>query len=376
MPGMSGRDETALPPAAVSAAFYHDVVVLALAGGLFLLLWAVATGPHLRPDPDGASSSHRAVDRVRVLWRVGLGILWALDGVLQLQPMFIGHFIGGVLLPLTQGQPGAVLALLRVGETLWSFNPVGWNAGAAVLQMLIAAALLTGGEGSLGRLGLGLSVIWGLVVWVFGEGLGGVFAGGSLVGGAPGSALLYAVASLWMLQPTASWSRERTFRWLSGLMGAVFVLGLWLQLWPPAGYWGAGPLGTYLAGMAAMPQPLWLSRLIAGWAQSATVRPMAWNVAVSAVLAILSAGWILRPAARWLWWGSLAVVVLLWVFGEDFGVLGGMGTDPNTGPVLLLALISWKIVVPDRRAGDVRGGERLGAGMRRWAGQLGGTVGR
>ena len=376
MPGMSGRDETALPSAAVSAAFYHDVVVLALAGGLFLLLWAVATGPRLRPDPDAASSSHRAVDRVRALWRVGLGILWALDGVLQLQPMFIGHFIGGVLLPLTQGQPGAVLALLRVGETLWSFNPVGWNAGAAVLQMLIAAALLTGGEGSLGRLGLGLSVIWGLVVWVFGEGLGGVFAGGSLVGGAPGSALLYAVASLWMLQPTASWSRERTFRWLSGLMGAVFVLGLCLQLWPPAGYWGAGPLGTYLAGMAAMPQPLWLSRLIAGWAQSATVHPMAWNVAVSAVLAILSAGWILRPAARWLWWGSLAVVVLLWVFGEDFGVLGGMGTDPNTGPVLLLALISWKIVVPDRRAGDVRGGARLGAGMRRWAGQLGGTVGR
>lgn len=52
------------------------------------------------------------------------------------------------------------------------------------------------------RLGIWLSVIWGVVVWVAGEGLGAIFVGGGWLSGSPGSVIRYvarAMAGLWGL---------------------------------------------------------------------------------------------------------------------------------------------------------------------------------
>ena len=41
--------------------------------------------------------------------QIGLGIIWILDGLLQLQPkMFGSMFANDVIMPSAQGQPGAV----------------------------------------------------------------------------------------------------------------------------------------------------------------------------------------------------------------------------------------------------------------------------
>jgi hypothetical protein len=347
MPGMSGMDQASLPSPAEIAAFYHDVVVLGLAAALFLGLWLLAAGSDSAPSEVPGS----------FLLRFGLGGLWLLDGVLQLQGSFINHFAGGVLLPLLQGQPPAIAALVRFGVTLWSVNPVGWNAGAAVLQMAIGVALLAGR--SLTSLGLWLSVGWGLVVWVFGEGLGGIFAGGSLFTGAPGSALLYVIAALALLRSKASGAAPS--RQLTRLFAGTWALGLVLQLWPPSGYWQPGTFSGYLTAMSAMPQPAFLAQAILGWARILSGHPALWNTALCLLWAVLAAGWALRPRSRWLWGATALAVLGVWVLGEDFGVLGGMGTDPNTGAVLLLFL-AVLIHSGEGRAKTLRTTEHLDSG--------------
>jgi len=330
MPGMSGMDQASLPSPAEVAAFYRDVVVLGLAAALFLGLWLLTAGAD-----SAASEAPRDPPGASVL-RLGLGGLWLLDGLLQLQVEFINHFAGGVLLPLLQGQPPPVGFLVRFGVALWSLNPVGWNAGAAVLQMTIGIALLVGR--SLTSLGLWLSVGWGLVVWVFGEGLGGIFAGGSLFTGAPGSALLYVIAALALLRSKALGAAPS--RELTRLLAGTWALGLVLQLWPASEYWHPGTFSGYLTAMAAMPQPELLARAILAWAEVLSRHPAVWNAALCLLWAVLAAGWTFRPWSRWLWGTTAVAVVGVWVLGEDFGVLGGMGTDPNTGAVLLLFLVS------------------------------------
>ena len=47
--------------------------------------------------------------------QIGLGLLWLLDGLLQLQPkMFGADFANGVILPMTQGQPNFVSAAMTL----------------------------------------------------------------------------------------------------------------------------------------------------------------------------------------------------------------------------------------------------------------------
>lgn len=61
-------------------------------------------------------------------------------------------------------------------------------------------------------------------------------------------------------------------------------------------------------------------------------------VAVFFGIAILTL--VSRPE-RVEWMGmSLAVLFVLWWIGMDFGVLGGVGTDPNTAPLMALAVVA------------------------------------
>jgi hypothetical protein len=81
-------------------------------------------------------------------------------------------------------------------------------------------------------------VSWGLVVWVFGEAFGGIFAPGqSWLFGAPGGVLLYCVAGALIALTEREWNTPRLGRGILTGLG-LFLIGMAvLQAWPGRGFW-------------------------------------------------------------------------------------------------------------------------------------------
>jgi hypothetical protein len=133
---------------------------------------------------------------------MALGMLWVLDGALQFQPyMFTDAFFSNMLGMANMGLPGPVSSAIFQVTTLLTKHPVIWNAAFAALQVAIGAGLLWPRTARLAR---PVSIVWALGVWVIGEGVGALFMPGtSALNGAPGAALLYAVAAVML------WPRRR-----------------------------------------------------------------------------------------------------------------------------------------------------------------------
>ena len=67
---------------------------------------------------------------------------------------------------------------------------------------------------------------WGLVVWVFGESFGGIFAPGlTWLFGAPGAALAYCAAGALLALPEQNWRTPRLGRAVLAGFG-VFLAGM------------------------------------------------------------------------------------------------------------------------------------------------------
>src|SRR5581483_1400985 len=189
-----------------------------------------------------------------------LGFLWLLDGLLQLQhQMFTSAFITQVLNPVTVGQPRFVTGIMHFWMTVFLRHPAFWNLLAACTQLGIGVLLIFKPTV---RLGLLCSVLWGLFVWYVGEGLGGLLGGHtSLLMGAPGAALLYALISLAVIPPDDEKpKKEHRFpaAWLAFVWAIIWVGGAIYQLMP--GQNTVSSLGAMIAGNA-QDAPTWLAAL-------------------------------------------------------------------------------------------------------------------
>jgi hypothetical protein len=325
-----------LPPKAALALFYHLSLALAAITLLYLCYAYLASRRTIHPLP--VKRAEPAL-RAREWLLHGLGALWLLDGLLQAQPLMVTRFIGGFLAPLLTGQPAPIAWLIGWGIRVWSLSPVLWNVLAEFTQIGIGLGLLFGRPERGQRVALWVSLVWGGIVWIAGEGLGGVFAGGGWLTGAPGSVFLYLLAAILLLGPERWWTHHRPQQILRGFMVGLFALSAVLQAWPAAGWWTAPVLGGYVLSMAAMPQPAALSAPLYAWAHLLMHHPIFWNALLTGGLATFALLWMVWPKHRWVWFATLAWVFLGWWLGQDFGVLGGMGTDPNSGVILLLGLL-------------------------------------
>jgi hypothetical protein len=192
--------------------------------------------------------------------QVALGLLWLLDGALQLQPFMLGTgFATQVIAPTAAGQPHFVAGPVLWGAKLIAAHPVALDVPFAAAQLLIGLGLLFPRSA---RLALAVSIPWALGVWFLGEGLSGLASGhASLLTGAPGSALLYAVLAL-AAWPLVDASREAPARWLPLAWAVLWVGGAVFQALPGQN------TGTAVAGAINSGAPGCLGRLdasAAGW---------------------------------------------------------------------------------------------------------------
>ncbi|PSR20258.1 MAG: hypothetical protein C7B45_15720 [Sulfobacillus acidophilus] len=333
-----------LPTARALAEYYEIFVSMAI-----LVTAAVAmrvmTLIHHRPLSDYRRNPY-PVAYQWLAW--GIGGLWILDGFLQAQPLMVTRFVGGVVAPLIIGQPLPLAFLIELGSRLWTIHPVLGNAFATWLQITIGLLILLGGTGRWRRIGLWLSIGWGLVVWVFGEALGSIFVNGSWVAqGSPGSVLFYVLAAVLLLLSPTLWQSHvvsRMIRW--GFVG-LWTLSALLQAWPGSGWWTANSLSVYELSMAQMAQPSVIAAPLYWWSSAIHAHPLFWNGLLVVTFLFLAALWLFRPRLPLTWWVTATVVFLTWWLGQDFGVLGGMGTDPNSGIVALLGLLVYWQFCPE-----------------------------
>ena len=293
---------------------------------------------HLRPGRGHALAAliARRHPITRRDLQIALGMFWLLDAALQAQPfMFTRGFAMQVIAPVGEGQPGFVSAPIHWASTVIAAHPVAWNVPFAAIQLLLGVGLLVPRTA---RVALAASIPWALGVWWLGEGLAGLASGhASLIIGAPGSALIYALlaGAAW---PRRDASREGPAPWLPVA---------WAVLWVGAAVYQALPgqnSGTAVASAlteGTSGAPGWLGRLDSSVGAWVAHHGLLLVILMVAAEALIGVGALVRrtkiPAVAF----GLVLTLALWVLGQDLGALyTGRATDPNSGAVLAFMAIA------------------------------------
>jgi len=304
----------------------------------------------------------RLVRTQRVL-QIILGLFWLLDAGLQFQPyMFGSGFTTTYLLNNAHNQPDIVRWIIsNVGNFVGPHVAV-WNTFFALIQVAIGLGLLFRRTV---RPALVLSFFWAFGVWFFGEGLGQLFTGSaSALTGAPGSVFLYGLIGL-MAWPHSAPTHENAETEPSvglassaagrGIGGAVTPLLVW------CGYWS---LAAVLFLLPNNRTPTSVSSAITGMSSG---EPSAYSHFLNSFGNHFGSGgvwttWLLAIGSLVIGFGPLVFLrptpflaagglfaTFFWVSGQGLGgIFTGLGTDPNSGPlIVLLALAMVPAALPD-----------------------------
>jgi hypothetical protein len=284
--------------------------------------------------------------------QIGLGVIWLVDGLFQLQPkMFGSSFANGVILPSAQGQPAFLSGVITHSAHLMSAQPVLTDLVFAGIQLLIGAGLLIR---QTVKPALLLSFVWALGVWSIGEGFGGLSNGTAMpLTGAPGAALLYVVIGL-LVWPAREPGDVHSPASAEGPLGKSGGIALWALTWCGFGLlWllpassNSGALSSALRD-AASGEPGWLAHVQLSVAHSLGGGGGSVALVAAALSFVVGVGPILFRRYGIFLIAGVALALDFWVLGEAFGqVFTGIATDPDTGPLLvLLALALYRAPVP------------------------------
>jgi hypothetical protein len=287
-----------------------------------------------------------------------LATVWLLDAVLQLQPfMFTRGAAGfsGMLDGAASGNPGWVAHTITWNGSLVYHQPILTNAAFASVQFLIAFGIVWRRTTTYA---LGLSIVWALGVWWFGEGAGGIFLGTATpFGGGPGGVLFYAVLAVLLWPGDGS---DRPFV-AARTVGVRAATGVWVAVWSILTVLtlvGSGRSPQALHGLVAKVdngQPGWLAHIDRSSASLFLHHGTTAAILLALVCVVVAVGAFLPPQLTQATL-VLAVVVFaaIWVAVQDFGgILAGGATDPNSGlPILLFILAYWPLAERRTLRGD------------------------
>jgi cytochrome oxidase Cu insertion factor (SCO1/SenC/PrrC family) len=360
--GLNPADPTLV--AAFRSALLHQGAIALIAIVFLWLIWATARTWRVAPptakggaaSAAGQAASDVAEARGRRLLRIGFGVLWIFDGILQAQPKMAGGLASQVIQPIAAASPTWVQRVVNWGGTAWSYHPIQAGAASVWIQVGIGAWLIVASRGTWSRLAGVASVGWGLTVWVFGESFGGIFAPGlSWLTGAPGAVLLYAVAGALIALPEGAWRGPRLGRLLLAGVGLFFLGMALLQAWPGRGFWQGtldgkpGALAGMVQSMSGTSQPHFLSSLLSGFGSFTAGHGFAVNLVVVIALAAMGAIFLTGRPRLVRYAAAFGIVFCLadWVLVQDLGFLGGLGTDPNSMiPMVLLFSAGYLALAP------------------------------
>ena len=363
MPGMNSGLNPASPilVSAFRSALLQQWLIVALIVAALLIAWG-ASRTAIFGSVAGAPAAGRWHEpRARLLLRVGFGLIWLFDGILQAQPQMAGGLADQVIQPSASTSPGWVQHLVNLGVTAWDYHPVQAAAASVRIQVGIGLWMLVAVRGWSARLAGLAGVGWGLVVWAFGESFGGIFAPGlTVLFGAPGAVLIYVVAGALLALPERAWDNPRRLgRLLLGGAGAFFLGMTLLQAWPGRGFWQGtldgqpGSLAAMVKSMAGTPQPHAFESIVSWFGNFTEAHGFAVNLVAVLALALVGAGLsvaAVRGDARLARAAVIAGAVFCladWVLVEDLGFFGGLGTDPNSMiPFTLLLTAGYLALAP------------------------------
>ena len=265
-----------------------------------------------------------------------LGLLWMLDGALQLQPYMWGPgFFADLIGMANMGLPHSVERLDVHLTELLSAHPLAWDLLFAGIQIGLGFGLL--GD-RFRRAALALSVVWGIGVWVVGEGFGGMFMPGtSMLNGAPGPVLLYVVAAI-LLWP--EWSPQRRARLARAAWSALWLGTAFLEL-GAANHAPGVPAAEVGDGAGLSPWPVSVLQRVVG--HHLEGRGLAFAVVAGVAGAAVGALVWPRSTRGFALAAASVLSALYWALGQDLGGLStGRATDPAAGPLwVLLAALVW-----------------------------------
>jgi hypothetical protein len=300
---------------------------------------APASYPRTAPHPVPAARPGRRYPTRRGL-QICLGLLWLLDAALQYQPsMFRPAFVSTAIEPAIAGNPVGIVRSVTWASHLMTAHIAVYNTAFATIQLLIALGIL---YRRTVKLGLAASVVWAVSVWWFGESLGGIFTGASPLAGLPGAAILYAVIAIILWPPRgdspAPWPASLA---VTGRLGLTVANLLWLVLWGSLTFYFLLPANRAPDGIAQLfsgsgGEPGWVAAMMSFFARAAAGRGTGISIELAVACAAVTFGVFgqrtIRPALVL----AGAVGLLCWIAEGLGGIFTGSGTDPNTGPLIIL----------------------------------------
>jgi hypothetical protein len=287
--------------------------------------------------------------------QIVLGLLWILNGLLQFQPaMLTRTFAAQVIAPAGRGQPLFVSGPVREVARIILLHPAAMGVGFGLVQLALGASILWPRTM---RWALLASAAWALSVWYLGEGLGGVLGNdASMLTGAPGAAVVYAILAL-AVQPLGAHAvdGQRPSRWVTMAWAVLWLGGAVLELLP--GRNTNGSISMSLA-MNASNAPGWFA--VIDHRLAALVPHGSVSIAVDLAVLQAFAGlgvFMARRARMAALILGMSLSLIYWIVGQDMGQLwSGFATDPSTAPLIVLLAVAAAGCVPWREPrGDSAG---------------------
>ena len=343
MPGMSSHPVSLVNPFVVQI-FHHALFVTGL-----LWLSAIATVLIVieviskRILTFNASGAGQAEPRARTYLRWGFGAIWLFDGLLQFQPSMPLGLGSAVVSPATSGTPSWLHSLMTHGLTLWYSHPISLAVGVAWIQVGLGLALLAS-RGTTGRVAGAVSAGWAAMIWLVGNGAGGMYVrGATLLFGWPGATFFYAMAGIALALSTASFSRWFA-RVVPRVLAVILLVATVFQCLPAAGFWHGGSanaLTQMTTTMTGVAQPHWLASIVRHVGSLAARMGGGFNVVIVLWMVATGVGLWLMPLWRWRWpvWSLVAGCLFFWVVAQDTAIFGGVATDVNS--LVPMAVIGW-----------------------------------
>jgi hypothetical protein len=304
--------------------------------------------------------------------QVVLGLFWLLDAGLQFQSfMFHRSFVETYVLNNAHGQPAVVSwVITNIGHFIEP-HIAAWNTLFALTQVVIGVGLL---YRPTVRYALALSFAWALGVWVLGEGMGFVLTGtASALTGAPGSVFMYAMLGL-LAWPTGRDPGDSAVGVDSsaaarGVGGALTPLIVWAGYWSLAAVLFLLPqnrtttsISSAITGMQSG-EPSAYGHFLHGVGSTLSSTGSQWAWALAVLSVVIGFGPLLsRRPGVFLAVGAVLSLVF-WVSGQGLGgIFTGSGTDPNTGPIIVVLAMA---MTPARVAAPYVGRTPLAESLRR-----------